>query len=79
MVRRFEPGDRVRVDIPDLDDPDHNEYHDRHGIVTDIIEDAAGSETGDKRDSVLYRVEFDDGDLMDFRWRDLRPLLNKEG
>lgn len=44
------------------------------GIVTNILEDDAGADTGDERDSVLYRVELADGTEMDFRWRDLRPL-----
>lgn len=72
-MKRFEPGDRVRVDIPNRDDPDHDEYHDRRGEVVSVIEDAASDVTGDDRDDVIYRVRLDDGDEMDFRWRDLRP------
>ncbi|WP_120243321.1 hypothetical protein [Halopiger aswanensis] len=72
MVNRFSVGDRVRVDIPDTTDPDF-EYHREHGVVTAIKEDAAGYATGDERDSVLYRVELESGEEMDFRWRDLRP------
>lgn len=73
-MRRFTEGDRVRVDIPDQEDPDHGSFHDRRGTVTDILVDEAGTETGDERDNTLYTVEFDDGSTMDFRWRDLRPL-----
>lgn len=68
----IEEGDRVRVDIPDRDDPDFD-YHRERGTVAEVIEDAAGTETGDERDSRLYRVELDTGETMDFRWRDLRP------
>jgi hypothetical protein len=72
-MRRFEVGDRVRVDIPDTDDPDFDRFHGRHGNIVDIIEDDAGRETGDARDTNLFTVEFDDGSTHGFRWRDLRP------
>jgi hypothetical protein len=68
----FEEGDRVRVDIPDRDDPDFH-LHREQGTVVQVIEDAAGTETGDERDNNLYRVELDSDEVMDFRWRDLRP------
>jgi len=38
------------------------------------VEDDAGLETGDERDGVIFRVRFDDGEIADFRWRDLRPV-----
>ncbi|WP_407066975.1 hypothetical protein [Haloarcula brevis] len=72
-VRRFEVGDRIRVDIPDSTDPDFDELHGKRGEVAEIIEDNAGSVTGDERDSVLYRVSLDSGKVIDVRWRDLRP------
>ena len=71
-VRRFEQGDRVRIDIPDKSDPDYH-LHGRSGLITDVAEDDAGEETDDIRDSVIYRVQLDSGTVMDFRWRDLRP------
>jgi ribosomal protein L21E len=77
-VHRFTEGDSVRVDIPDTDDPDHDAYHGRTGDVIAIQKDDAGTETGDARDSVLYRVRLADGEEMDFRWRDLRPAPNSE-
>jgi hypothetical protein len=73
-MQRFSEGDRVRVDIPDETDPDHDEYHGRHGKVVAVLEDDAGRTTGDERDSLLFRVELEDGGVEDFRWRDLRPL-----
>lgn len=71
---RFTKGDRVRVDIPDRDDPDFHEFHDRRGDVVAVIEDAVSNVSGDDRDDALYRVKFDDDSTMDFRWRDLRPI-----
>lgn len=73
MTQRFTTGDRVRVDIPDETDLDHERFHGRHGTVTTVIEDDAPAETRDERDGLIYRVEFEDGSTADFRWRDLRP------
>lgn len=70
----FSEGDRVRIDIPDHDDPDFERFHREQGIVINVVDDDAGSETGDARDSQLYQVELDIGETMDFRWRDLRPI-----
>ncbi|WP_092663894.1 hypothetical protein [Halorientalis persicus] len=72
-MRRYSEGDRVRVDIPDETDPDHDRLHGVEGTVVGVIEDNAGQMTGDDRDSVLFRVQLDDGAIEDFRWRDLRP------
>lgn len=75
-MKRFEMGDRVRVDIPNETDPDHEQYHGEHGQVTEILLDDADSVTGDQRDSRLYRVVLDTGDQIDLRWRDLRPPID---
>ncbi|MGQ3413107.1 hypothetical protein ACT4ML_12690 [Natrinema sp. LN54] len=72
---RFKEGDRVRVDIPDETDPDHDQYHGRHGTIVEILEDDAGAETGYDQDSFLFRLEFESDETMDFRSRDLRPSL----
>ncbi|GAB7095246.1 hypothetical protein JCM30237_23990 [Halolamina litorea] len=69
-------GDRVRIDIPDKTDPDHERYHGRQGTIIEVLQDDAGESTGDERDSILYRVELDDGRVADFRWRDLRPAFD---
>ncbi|MFC7165932.1 hypothetical protein [Halospeciosus flavus] len=74
-MRRFTEGDRVRVDIPDETDPDHERHHGVHGTVVGVLSDNAGSVTGDDRDSSLYRVELETGEISDFRWRDLRPPI----
>lgn len=70
---RFEKGDRVRIDLPDETDPDHDELHGEHGTVATILEDDAGEATGDGRDSHLFRIELDNSETIDLRWRDLRP------
>lgn len=72
-MKRFEVGDRVRVDIPDETDPDHERLHRQYGTIVEILEDDAGQETGDPRDSYLFSVELDNGTLEHLRWRDLRP------
>jgi len=77
-MQRFKQGDVVRVDIPDKDDPDHEVYHRQTGKVIAVIDDDASAETGDKRDSTIFRLRFDNGEEMDFRWRDLRPTSNGE-
>lgn len=72
-MQRFTEGDSVRIDIPDKTDPDHDRYHGVRGIVIAVLVDDAGQTTGDERDSLLYRIELEDGSIEDFRWRDLRP------
>lgn len=73
-MRRFEIGDEVRVDIPDKDDPDHERLHRKRGTIIEVIEDEAGKETGDPRDSYLFSVKFDQDTVEHLRWRDLRPV-----
>ena len=73
----FTTGDCVRVDIPDTTDPDHERYHGLHGTVVDVLEDEAGEVTGDERDDVIFRVELENEETADFRWRDLRPPINE--
>jgi hypothetical protein len=74
----LEQGDRVRVDIPDETDPDHDRHHGRHGSIIAIIPDDAESITGNETDADLFRVEFDDGEYADFRRLDLRPPIDTE-
>jgi ribosomal protein L21E len=73
-MQHFDKGERVRVDIPDETDPDHR-LHGEHGTVVSILQDDAGTTTGDERDDVIYRVELADGENIDLRWRDLRPPI----
>lgn len=42
----YENGDRVRVDIPDVDDPDHR-YHGEVGTVEEVLEDDLSGITDD--------------------------------
>ena len=72
----YEEGDRVRMDIPDETDPDHERLHGEHGTIIAIQEDDAGETTGDDRDNYLVRVELDSGETVDLRWRDLRPAID---
>ncbi len=74
VVTAFEEGSRVRIDIPDETDADH-ELHGEHGRVVEVIRDDASDITGDQLDSVIYRVELDDGFRSDFRNHDLRPPI----
>ena len=73
-MHRFDCGDHVRADLPDETDPDHELYHDRVGEIVEVLQDDANMETGDSRDGTIYRVQFENGEIADFRWRDLRPL-----
>ena len=75
-MQRFSKGDRVRIDIPDETDPDHQMYHGEHGEIVAILSDDADSVTVDKRDAQLYRVTFESEETVDFRWRDLRPPID---
>lgn len=74
-MSEYHVGDRVRVDIPDETDPDHDQYHGEHGKVVEILEDEAGTLTGDDRDSVIYRVQFSTGEELDLRHQSIRPPI----
>jgi ribosomal protein L21E len=76
-MNRFTEGDRVRIDIPDETDPDHDPYHGEHGQIVVVLADDADTVTGDDRDTQLYRVELDTGEQTDVRWRDLRPPIDE--
>lgn len=52
-MRRFDVGDRVRVDLPNESDPDHDAYHGRHGTVAAIIDDDGTFRPGDKAEEYL--------------------------
>lgn len=51
-------------------------YHGEHGRVVSVLSDDADSLTADERDGQIYRVAFDSGEEVDFRWRDLRPPID---
>ncbi len=74
-MSEYDVGDRVRVDIPDETDPDHDQYHGEHGQVVDILEDEAGTLTDDDRDSIIYRVQFSSGEELDLRHQSIRPPI----
>jgi len=67
-------GDKVRIDIPDTTDPDHDRLHGEMGTVVEVVEDDLGGVTGDSRDSYKFRVRLDDDEVVNTRWVDLRPV-----
>ena len=74
-MSEYHLGDRVRIDIPDETDPDHDRYHGEHGQIVDILADEAGMLTGDDRDSTIYRVQFSNGEELDLRHQSIRPPI----
>jgi len=74
-MSQYDAGDRVRIDIPDETDPDHEQYHGEHGQIADILEDEAGTLTGDERGSTIYRVAFSTGGGIDLRHQSIRPPI----
>ena len=74
-MSKYNIGDRVRIDIPDETDPDHDRYHGEHGRIVDILEDEAGTLTSDDRDSVIYRIQFSAGEELDLRHQSIRPPI----
>ncbi len=36
----------------------------------EVLHEEAGETTGDERDSTSDQVEFEEGEVADFRWRD---------
>lgn len=76
-MSHFTKGDRVRVDIPDTTDPDHDRHHGLHGRVVGVLEDGVSEITGGDRDAVIYRIELENVETADFRWHDLRPPIDE--
>ena len=74
-MSEHEIGDRVRIDIPDETDPDHDRYHGEHGRIVDVLADEAGTLTGDERDSIIYWVAFSNGEELDLRHQSIRPPI----
>jgi len=74
-MSQYDVGERVRIDIPDETDPDNEQYHGEHGQIADILEDEAGSLTGDERGSTIYRVAFSTGGEIDPQHQLIRPPI----
>jgi len=74
-MSQYDVGERVRIDIPDETDPDNEQYHGEHGQIADILEDEAGSLTGDEQDSLIYQIQLDNGDNIDVLYRAIRPPI----
>ena len=74
-MAQFPPDGHVCVDVPNIADPDFDAYHGRHGEVVQLLVDTASGLTCDPEDSVLYRVEFADGSVHDFREHGPQPPI----
>jgi len=74
-MSEFHVGDRVRIDIPDETDHNHDRYHGEYGQIVDILADEAGMLTGDDRDSTIYRVQFSTGEELDLHHQSIRPPI----
>ena len=48
--------DRTRIAIS-AETVTNNQHHGEHGVVVKTLSDDAGVETGDSRDSQLYRIQ----------------------
>lgn len=72
-MARLGPGDRVQVDVPDEDDPDHR-HHGRRGTVVAVFDESADQFIGHASDPIICRVDLDGGREWDFFWHDLRPV-----
>lgn len=50
--------------MPDVTDPDHEEFHRENGTIIEVIKDAAG-ETPATTATTLYRIELNCGEVAD--------------
>ena len=73
MPQRITEGDHVRIDITDLDDSDHEAFHGKRGIVTDIIDVFTALMPEGERERTLYRVRLENETELDFDSRYVRP------
>ncbi len=67
IMSPYTAGDRVRIEIPDPQDPDFSRLHGESGILYEI-EGGEFEETARK-----YRVMLDTGAVVDVFEQDLRP------
>lgn len=74
-MKTFDEGDRVRIDIPDTTDPDHDQYHGVHGTIVEVLHDSADTVTGGQFEGLIFRLELNNGETADFRQRDLRSPI----
>lgn len=73
MIHRTTEDYPVRLDIMDLDNPDHVTFHGKRGIVTDIIDVYTALKPVGERERTLYRVRLENGTELDFDSRYVRP------
>jgi len=71
----YHVGNRVRIDIPDETNLNHDQYHGEHGQIVEILEDEADTRTVDQRDSIIYQIQLSDGEKIDVRHHAIRPPI----
>lgn len=71
----YDVGDRVRIDIPNETNPNHDQYHEEHGTIVDILEDDSDAFSGDEQESSIYRIQLDAGEKLDVRHLVIRPPI----
>jgi len=73
----YNSGDRVRIDIPDETDPNHDQYHGEHGTIVDLLEDDDDTLSGERHESIIYRIQLNGGEKIDVRQHVVRPPIEK--
>lgn len=79
-MAKFSEGDAVQVHLPDKNDPDHDRYHGRHGIIVKKLECGVITITGEEKNSIHYRVQFSFNKKLDLPQQCIRnyhPKHNK--
>jgi len=54
---------------------DYDRYLGQNDRITNILEDESGTLTGDERDSIIYRIQFSNGEELDLRHQTIRPPI----
>lgn len=71
----FSAGDTVRIDIPDVTDPDHDQYHGDHGRIIDVVKDEITTITGEQIEEPRYRIRLPDGEELELPAHAIRPPI----
>lgn len=71
----YHAGNRVRIDIPDATNRNHDQYHGKHGQIVEILKDESDTLTVDQRDSIIYQIQLSDGEKIDVRHHAIRPPI----
>lgn len=71
----YHAGDRVKIDLPNESNPNHDPYHEEHGTIVDSLEDDSNTLGGDEQDSNIYRIHLDAGEKLEIRHLVIRPPI----